>query len=249
MSWSDEQRNKAMSALEGAIYWAAEDQGDLLQGVISEYQLSPGLGHAIFACWPASERDAISEPYNRWRDAVNTLVIKYQRLAIKLANQQQHKAEGNGEWASHAFFALIRAAEMYDDPGKAKFITFAYRWIQFELKKVSQREYENKKLTLLTLDTNSEPRNSLNGYGEGLVGLMANPNQQFVAANRAKEVCSAISLLTEREQFVIRRLYGVNEHDQASTADQISRELGVTKARIYQIKAQALSTMRQRETL
>ena len=246
MSWDDDQRNQAMSALEGAIDWAVEDQDRRLLNVIDEYKLSPGLAHALYASWPASEREAISEPYNLWRNAVNKLVTKYQRLAFKLANQQQQRTGGDGEWVSHAFFALIRAAEMYDDPAKAKFMTFAYRWIQFELKKASEREYENNKLTSLTLDTHSEVRNLLNGDEEDLVGLMPNPNQQFVAINRAKEVCSAISLLTERERFVIRRLYGLNEQEQVSTADQISRDVGVTRARIYQIKASAFSKMRQR---
>ncbi len=246
MSWDDDQRNQAMSALEDAIDGAAEDQGERLQSVISEYQLSPGLAHALFACWPAFERDAINAPYKQWRNAVNTLVSKYQRLAFKLANQQQHRIGENREWVSHAFFALIRAAEMYDDPGKAEFMTFAYRWIQFELKKASEREHDNNELRSLTLDTHSEARNLLNGDEEGLVGLMPNPNRQFVAINRAKEVCSAISLLTERERFVIRRLYGLNEQEQVSTADQISRDVGVTRARIYQIKASAFSKMRQR---
>lgn len=249
MSWNDNQRNKAMSALEIAIDRAADDQGELLQGVISKYQLSPRLAHTLFACWPASERDAIRESYNLWRNAVNKLVTKYQRLAFKLANQQQQRTGGDGDWVSHAFFALIRAAEMYDNPRKAEFMTFAYRWIQFELKKASEREYESDRLTSLTLDTHSEARNLLNMDGEILVGLMPNPNQQFAAINRANEVCSAISLLTERERFVIRRLYGLNEQEQVSTADQISRDVGVTRARIYQIKASAFSKIRQRYPL
>jgi len=249
MSWNNNQRSKAMSALEIAIDRAADDQGELLQGVISKYQLSPGLAHTLFACWPASERDAISEPYNRWRDAVNKLVNKYQRLAFKLANQQRQRTGGDEEWVSYAFFALIKAAEMYDDPGKAEFMTFAYRWIQYELKKTSEREYESAKLTSLTLDTHSEAKLLLNGDEKALVGLMANPDQQFMAVNRAKEVCSVISLLTERERFVIRRLYGLNEEELTSTADQISRDIGVTRARIYQIKASAFSKIRQRYPL
>lgn len=249
MSWGDDQRDQAMFALESAIDWATEDQGKRLQAVISECQLSPALAHALFSCWPASERDAISEPYNRWRKAVNKLVTRYQRLAFKLANQQHQRTGGDGDWVSHAFFALIRAAEMYDNPGKAEFMTFAYRWIQFELKKASKREYESDKLTSLTLDTHSEARNLLNGDGEILIGLMPNPNHQFAAINRAKEVCSAISQLTERERFVIRRLYGLNEQEQVSTADQISRDIGVTRARIYQIKASAFSKIRQRYLL
>lgn len=249
MSWNNNQRSTAMSALEIAIDRAADDQGELLQGVISKYQLSPGLAHTLFACWPASERDAISEPYNLWRNAVNKLVTRYQRLAFKLANQQQQRTGGDGGWVSHAFFALIRAAEMYDNPGKAEFMTFAYRWIQFELKKESKREYASDKLTSLTLDTHSEARNLLNGDGEILIGLMPNPNHQFSAISRAKEVCSAISLLTERERFVIRRLYGLNEEELTSTAHQVSLDIGVTRARIYQIKATAFSKLRQRLAL
>ena len=243
MSWDDDQRNQAMSALEGAIDWAAEDHGERLQEVICEYQLSPGLAHALYACWPASERDAIIEPYNRWRNAVNKLVTKYQRLAFKLANQQQQRTGGDGEWVSHAFFALIRAAEMYDDPDKAEFISFAYRWIQFDLKKASEREYEHHGLTSYSLDTHSEDRNPLNDIEESFVGLVPGPNRQFVVINRTKEVSAAISVLTERERVVIRRLYGLNEQEEVVTAEDISRDLGVTRARIYQIKALALSKM------
>ncbi|WP_417544205.1 sigma-70 family RNA polymerase sigma factor [Marinobacter sp.] len=249
MSWGDDQRDQTMFALESAIDWATEDQGKRLQDVISECQLSPALAHALFSCWPASERDAISEPYNRWRKAVNKLVTRYQRLAFKLASQQHQRTGGDGDWVSHAFFALIRAAEMYDNPTKAEFMTFAYRWIKFELKKASEREYENNRLTSFTLDTHSEAKHILNGDEKDLVGLLANPDQQFVALNRAKEICSAINLLTAREQFVIRRLYGLNEEELTSTAQQVSLDIGVTRARVYQIKATAFSKLRQRLAL
>lgn len=234
MSWDGDYRNQAMSALESAIDHAAKGRGEQLQDVISEYQLSPGLAHALFSCWPASDRNAINVPYHQWRNAVNKLVTKYQRLAFKLATQQQRRTGENEEWVSHAFFALIKAAEQYDDPHKATFMTFAYRWIQFELKKVSQREYENNRFTSLTLNTHSEATNL---------------NRQLVDINQAKVVYSAISRLTTREQLVIRQLFGLNEHEQATTADQISRDLGVTRARIYQIKALAFSKLRQRLTI
>jgi RNA polymerase sigma factor (sigma-70 family) len=244
MSWNDDQRSQAMAALEGAIDWAKDGRGELLLDTIEELELSPRFAHALVACWPASDHDAIKAPYSRWRNAVNELVSKYHRLAFKLANQFQARVGGDEDWVSQAFLALIKAAEMYD-ASKAEFITFAYSWIQFELKKAYEHESEHQKLIPSSPDTHNETRNPENGEEESFVGLVPGPNQQFVAINRAKEVSAAINALTERERVVIRRLYGLNEREEVITADEISRDLGVTRARVYQIKAQALTKMQQ----
>src|SRR5690554_2065746 len=89
MSWDDTQRQQALAALEGAIVWAREGRTDLLAKITNEYPLSPRMAHELVACWPASDRDAIDKPYNQWRNAVNELVTRYQRLAFKLAGQFQ----------------------------------------------------------------------------------------------------------------------------------------------------------------
>lgn len=245
MTWDDEQRSQAMAALEGAIDWAKSGRHSLLEEVVTEFKLSPRFVHAIVTHWPESEFDAIGKPYNHWRNSVNALVTKYQRLAFKLANQFQARAIGEGDWVSHAFFALIKAAEMYDDPGKAEFMTFAYRWIQFDLKKAYEREPDHKSLTSFVSDTHSENRSALGDEEDCFVGLVPGPNRQFVAINRTKEISAAIAVLTERERVVIKRLYGLNEREEEITADEISKDLGVTRARIYQIRAQALAKMQK----
>jgi RNA polymerase sigma factor (sigma-70 family) len=241
MDWDDEQRNQAMAALEGAIDWAQHGRSDLLLSAIDEFALSPRLAHAIMACWPAGEKATIKTTYNRWRNAVNELVSKYHRLAFKLANQFQSRVGGEEDWVSQAFIALIKAAEMYDS-SKAEFMTFAYKWIQSELKKAYEYDFEQQKLISSLSDTHSEVRkpDTEEGYAASIV---PGPNRQFVAINRKKEVAIAVSALTERERMIIQRLYGLNGREEVITAEEISRDMGLSKARIYQIKAQAISKM------
>lgn len=243
MDWDESERNQAMSALEGAIGWAEQDGGFRLRSLVSEYMLSPQLANALFAHWPSSDLDAVKNQYNAWRNAVNDLVTRYQRLAFKIANQFNASVGGEGDWVSHAFFALIKAAERYDDPTKAEFMTFAYRWIRSELKKVYERDAVIKGLTQFDSDTHNKDRSALIGGQDSLVGLAPGPNQQFVVINRRKEVAAAIDMLTERERLVIGRLYGLGEQDEERSAVEVGQELGVSPNRISQIKTAALAKM------
>lgn len=244
MIWDDEARHQAMAALEGAIAWGKDGRVDILKSAVREYQLSPRMAHALFAQLPPAGISEIRNHYNAWRNNVNDLVTKYQRLAFKLANQFQVKMGSSEEWVSHSFLALIKAAEMYD-ARKAEFMTFAYTWIHGELKKAFEYESERQKLIPSISDTHNESRRPENGDEEFFVGLVPGPNMQFVAVNRQKEVLAAIGALSERERVVIRRLFGLNQEEEAVTADEISQDLGVTRARVYQIKAKALSKMQQ----
>ena len=243
MDWNDEQRNQAMAALEGAIDWAGHGRNDLLLEAIDEFALSPRLAHAIMACWPAADKGTIKIPYDRWRNAVNELVSKYHRLAFKLANQFQFRVGGEDGWVSQAFIALIKAAEMYDS-SKAEFTTFAYTWIQSELKKAYEYDSEHQKLTSSLSDTHNRSRNPDDEEGCA-ASIVPGPNQQFVAINRKKEIAIAVSALTERERVIIRGLFGLNAHEAVIKADEISREMGISRARVYQIKAQAIFKMQR----
>lgn len=242
MAWDDDMRREATAALEGAIDCARDGRVDILRSAISEYQLSPRMAHALFAHWPAAQMAEIRNHYNAWRNSVNELVNKYQRLAFKLANQFQASTGSEEDWVSHSFLALIKAAEMYDS-GKAEFMTFAYQWIRGELKKAFECDSERRTLIPSVSDTHNESRRPENGDEEFFVGLVPGPNMQFVAINRHKEVSAAIDALSERERVVIRRLFGLNAQEEEVTADEISRDLGVSRARVYQIKARALSKM------
>ncbi|MCM3515475.1 RNA polymerase sigma factor RpoD/SigA [Nocardioides sp. P86] len=61
-----------------------------------------------------------------------------------------------------------------------------------------------------------------------------------------EDVERLLGYLTEREADVVRRRYGLAPHDEIATLDEIGKVYGVTRERIRQIEAKAMTRIRER---
>jgi RNA polymerase primary sigma factor len=73
--------------------------------------------------------------------------------------------------------------------------------------------------------------------------LQESPDTDLLHESARGQVDSILSNLAEREQFVIRRYFGL-DGDEALTLDRIGSLIGVTRERVRQIKEGALSKLR-----
>jgi RNA polymerase sigma factor (sigma-70 family) len=73
----------------------------------------------------------------------------------------------------------------------------------------------------------------------------ASPAESLDAGALAASVCSALSLLTDREANVVRMRFGIGKPD-TQTLEQIGRLFGVSRERIRQIEEKALAKLRRR---
>ena len=62
---------------------------------------------------------------------------------------------------------------------------------------------------------------------------------------RETQVNRILSRLDEREQSIIARRFGLDHRKEPQTLKEVGEEMGVTKERVRQIEARALSKMRQ----
>jgi RNA polymerase primary sigma factor len=74
--------------------------------------------------------------------------------------------------------------------------------------------------------------------------LQSSPDADLLHESARGQVDNILSHLSEREQFVIRRYFGL-DGDEALTLDRIGSQIGVTRERVRQIKESALSKLRQ----
>lgn len=69
------------------------------------------------------------------------------------------------------------------------------------------------------------------------------PEMQMVQKDMVEQLYAGISgLLTEREQTVIKRRYGL-EDEEIATLDEIGKDLKLTRERVRQIEKQALAKL------
>lgn len=69
------------------------------------------------------------------------------------------------------------------------------------------------------------------------------PDSYIHRIERDREVSRILSVITPREELVIRLRFGIG-HDDAKTLEQVGQKLGVTRERIRQIEAKALKKLR-----
>lgn len=170
------------------------------------------------------------------------------------------------EMYAEALRWIVYSADKYD-PQKHDccFSTFASHWIRQGLARLSRklngtrivtkrfydetgkprRKYSVKQEITQSLDENFKLENS--EEGDNHASLMEDesaeaPHISLLRSEMLEKVQQALSVLNERERFIVENLFGLGGKEER-TAAELAEELGVTTIRLYQIKQRALKKM------
>ncbi len=180
--------------------------------------------------------DEIEALYDDAVQVKNEIVGANLRLVVSIAKRHVGHSDNFFELVSDGNMSLIRAVEKFDFARGNKFSTYA----SWAIMKNFARSIPGE------LKLRDRFRTSQDEAFQAAPEMRSDPFEQETAQNRREvQVNRILKALDEREQQIIMSRYGIGRGDEPHTLKEVGRELGVTKERIRQIEARALSKLRK----
>lgn len=183
----------------------------------------------------AADMDEIERLYNMAVKVKNRIVQSNLRLVVSIAKRHVSASEDFFQLVSDGNMSLIRAVEKFDYSRGNKFSTYASwaimknfaRTIPGEFKQRDRFRPTSEELFLAREDQRTNER------------ALESEQEQ-----RERQVSQILDNLDDREQKIIISRFGLDYSQEPQTLKEVGAELGVTKERIRQIEARALSKLR-----
>ena len=183
----------------------------------------------------SAQMDEIERFYEEAIIVKNQIVRANLRLVVSIAKRHVTPTDNFFELVSDGNMSLIRAAEKFDYARGNKFSTYASWAIMKNFARTIPNEFKHRD-------------RFRNGHEEVFAGQQddgLNPFQALSAqALREDQVGRILSRLDDREQKIIISRFGLDHSQEPQTLKEVGAALGVTKERIRQIEARALSKLR-----
>ena len=180
--------------------------------------------------------DEIERLYDMAVSTKNQIVRANLRLVVSIAKRHVGSHENFFELVSDGNMSLIRAAEKFDFARGNKFSTYASWAIMKNFARTIPDELKHRDRYRTSHDemfnATQEPRSDW--Y-----------EQESTQSQRVSEVEKILRRLDEREQKIIIHRFGLDHSHEPQTLKQVGEVLGVTKERVRQIEARALSKLRE----
>ncbi len=180
--------------------------------------------------------DEIDELYEQAVLVKNRIVQSNLRLVVSIAKRHVASTDDFFALVSDGNMSLIRAVEKFDYSRGNKFSTYASwaimknfaRTIPSEFKHRDRFRTTTEELFLARQDDRLDP------YAA-----------ESVQRSRQRELSKILNRLDEREQKIITARFGLGRGNEPLTLKEVGEEMGVTKERIRQLEARALTKLRE----
>ena len=173
----------------------------------------------------------------------DTLITGNMGYVVTLARQYKSELLSTDDLVSEGCIGLMKAADKFDPNRGKPFVTFAAPYIRQSIEEAISRI--TGEVPVMSTDE-SLPVGSNNNFP--LLNVLEDPDapradHALEQHTLSDELAEAISTLTEREQAVVRRFFGIDY--QRMTMAEIGEELGLKRERVRQIRDKAMRKLKK----
>ncbi len=189
---------------------------------------------------PARARTGVMDEIERLHDeavAVKNQIVKANlRLVVSIAKRHISGSEDFFTLVSDGNMSLIRAAEKFDYSRGNKFSTYASWAIMKNFARTIPEEFKQRDRFRAT------PEELFTAHPDARTDQLG---QEAAQNLRERQVERILSRLDEREQQIIISRFGLDHSHEPQTLKEVGSDMGVTKERVRQIEARAMTKLRQ----